>query len=265
MHYYQTFVDQPLISSLLNHNQTETETTKRFQGSINWLRTNQPHVPFVISEAGSSLADRNHRGDGTLDRVLGSALWLIDWTLYTASIGVSKVNMATCTVCNFASWRPIPHGSSPPAVLAQYYGLAFVADFLGLETAPQLRVTSLYNEPAHPNLSPYAAYVNGVLDRYVVVDLNMWNSTETKPRPDRTVGVAVPNGVKGAQLRRLTGSGTDARASNTGNITWAGVQYTFENPKGLPSSAVVEALKISNGKALFSLKASEAVLVTLQR
>ena len=164
---------------------------------------------------------------------------------------------------NYAAWRPIKTGGGPPVVHAQYYGLAFVADLLGLRPSKTLRIVSLYDGQARPNVSPYAGYVDGQLDRYVVVDLNEWNATDPAgPRLERTFSLDVPDDVTGAELRRLTGKGTDAVAAD---MTWAGTQFTVANPDGEKVGPETEDVKVQGKQADFKLSASEAVLVLLKR
>ena len=154
--------------------------------------------------------------------------------------------------------------AGPPTVHSQYFGFPTVADFLGLTRAPQqpLRVSSLY-DPAHPAISSYAGYVDGRLDRYMIVNLNTWNVTETGTRPSRHLDLDVPyDGVSGAEVRRLTRPGTDATAAQ---MSWAGTRYTAANPKGESVGPVTEQVEVRNRKAVVEVKASEAALVMLKR
>ena len=266
MHYYETFTGETLRSTLLNHRFTVQRTDNMFKRSIAYLRNKQPDVPFVLGEVGSSLAARAVIPEsGALDRVLGSALWAVDWLLYTMSAGVARVNMQQGLDFNYAAWRPVSTPQGPRTVHAQYYGFALVADLLGLGAGAngdaRLRVTSLWDE-AHPNISPYAGYVNGKLDRYVIVDLNEWNATSTEPRGAGTVTLDVPEGVKCAELRRLTGPGANAGAAD---MTYAGTKYTVDRPNGEKVGPETEDVGVEGGKVDIKIQASEAVLVMLHR
>ena len=87
MHYYQTFVGQRLNGTLLNHKNAISRTDGLFKNNIADLESKHPAIDFVLGEVGSALA--NHREasptPGSLDRVLGSALWVADWALYATT------------------------------------------------------------------------------------------------------------------------------------------------------------------------------------
>ena len=84
MHYDQTWDDQPLAATLLDHAMTVRTTDDMCGSSVAFLREHLPRVAFVIGEVGSSRA-RGGPDDGRLDRVLGSAPWAVDWPMYTTS------------------------------------------------------------------------------------------------------------------------------------------------------------------------------------
>jgi hypothetical protein len=143
----------------------------------------------------------------------------------------------------------------------------FLADWLGVGNGSHsgdFKVSSLYNAAKYPNVSPYAAYVGGKLDRVAVIDLNEWNSTEKTSRVERTFQVGVGGDVKTAELRRLTGNGTNTMADN-GGITYAGEQWTAAMPAGKRVGDETEKVNVADGKLSFQLKASEAVLITVHR
>ena len=196
--------------------------------------------------------------------MLGSALWEVDWMLYAMTLSITRVHMNQCTGCNFASWWPVSL-SNPDrraGVKAQYFGLALVADWLGLgspRSGAPLRVASLFDAQRR-NVSPYAGYVSGALDRYVVLGLNVHNATETGPRVTRTFALDVPGSVRAAELRRLTGTGTDVQATD---MTYAGLPYSMDYPSGQVIGPATETVQIQNGKATFQLAALEAVLLLL--
>lgn len=262
-HYYQASIkNYPTLRGVyLNHSGSVLHKTNRNpQENLDYFRTAKIDTPIVISEAGSSLGstgDFQH----TIDDVLGSALWEINWVLLAMSKGIARVNMNQCNGCNFASWWA---SGDRAGVFSQYYGLMFLADWLGIGSSSRsFQVATIYNDK-YPNISPYAAYVGGKLDRLAVIDLNEWNTTETTPRVERCFHMGVGSDVKTAELRRLTGRGTNSMNAG-GNITYAGTQWMVDMPGGHKVGDETEAVVVNGGQVSFKLKASEAVLVTLHR
>ncbi|KAF2159925.1 glycoside hydrolase family 79 protein [Zasmidium cellare ATCC 36951] len=264
-HYYQASISQSptLRGTYLNHSGSVLhKVNKNPQVNLDYFRSAKIDTPIVISEAGSSLGSRSPF-ERTIDAVLGSALWELDWVLLVMSKGIARVNMNQCNGCNFASfWASDP----APGIFSQYYGLIFLTDWLGIGSNSRkgdFQVVSLYSDK-NPTVSPYAAFVGGKLDRLAVIDLTEWNTTETTPRPQRAFQIGVGNDVNTAELRRLTGKGTNS-TNDGGDITYAGTQWTVASPGGVKVGQETESVALSGGKVSFDLKASEAVLVTLHR
>lgn len=126
----------------------------------------------MMSEAGCALGQVGDF-ERKIDAVLGSALWAIDWVLLATRMGISRVNMNQCNGCIFAGF--LAASDTGPEVFAWYYWLVFLADWLGLSDTTQngsFKVLPLYDGSKYPNISPYAACVEGKLDRLAVLDLN---------------------------------------------------------------------------------------------
>jgi hypothetical protein len=89
-HYYQgqAGTAATLGSTLMNLTITHTHLDQ-FKVRINWLRANKPDVPFVLSEVGNSLQPTNTYA---YQARLGSALWQVDFYLYSMAIGVTRIN-----------------------------------------------------------------------------------------------------------------------------------------------------------------------------
>jgi hypothetical protein len=264
-HYYQSSIrfNPTMSGTYLDHEDSVVhKTNANPQKNLDYFRTAKISTPIIISEAGSALGSVNDF-ERKIDAVLGSALWEVDWALLAMSKGISRININQCNGCNFASWWASGSGS----VFAQYYGLMFLADRLGVGNGSHsgdFKVSSLYHAAKYPNVSPYAAYVGGKLDRVAVIDLNEWNSTEKTSGVERTFQVGVGGDVKTAELRRLTGNGTNTMADN-GGITYAGEQWTAAMPAGKMVGDETEKVNVADGKLSFQLKASEAVLITVHR
>lgn len=265
-HYYQSSIrfSPTMRDTYLDHEGSVIHKVNlNPQENLNYFSKANISTPIVISEAGSALGSVN-AFERTIDAVLGSALWEVDWALLVMSKGISAVNMNQCNGCNFAGWW----ASDGADVFSQYYGLMFLADWLGVASDAgsdgDFQVVSLYDGVNYPNVSPYAGFVGGTLDRVAVLDLNEWNMTETRPRVERTFQVGVGADVKTAELRRLTGDGTDA-TNQDGGITYAGAQWTVDAPGGLTVGNETETVDVTEGQLTFTIKASEAVLITVHR
>lgn len=81
---------------------------------------------------------------------------------------------------------------------------------------------------------------------------------------ERTFQISVGGDIKKAELRRLTGKGTDAMAKD-GGITYAGTQWTGDAPGGKELGDETEKVDVTAGELTFKMKASEAVLITVHR
>ncbi|KAJ2992918.1 hypothetical protein NUW58_g2007 [Xylaria curta] len=89
-HYYQgqAGTAATLGSVLMNLTITHAHLDQ-FKVRIDWLRTNQPEIPFVLNEVGNSLQPKNTY---EYQARLGSALWQVDFYLYSVAIGVARIN-----------------------------------------------------------------------------------------------------------------------------------------------------------------------------
>lgn len=101
-----------------------------------------------------------------------------------------------------------------------------------------------------------------MLARYVVVNLDEWNSTTTYPRPSQWVSLGVPEGVRSAEAKRLTGPGASA---DTG-ISWGGLSWNYTDGRLAQSGEEgCDMLRVSHGRLALELPSTEAVVVELHR
>jgi len=89
-HYYQGVAGTAatLGSALMNLSITHNHLDQ-YKVRIDWLRKNKPDVPFVLNEVGNSLQP-THTYE--YQARLGSALWQVDFYLYSMAIGVARIN-----------------------------------------------------------------------------------------------------------------------------------------------------------------------------
>ncbi|OMP84259.1 hypothetical protein BK809_0000064 [Diplodia seriata] len=266
-------------ATLMNKTAIRRKTDARFKSRIAYMQRAYPSIPFLIAEAASALGNGTGIRDFDLTASLGTALWTVDWLLYAATLGVTRVNMQLGSRFPFSPWlgaaTVINNATLAPQTLGSYYGCVYVADFIG--AAGALRVVEL--DTGDDDVSAYAAYNEGRLTRVAVVNLELWRGSDGDGtgtgarRPSKTVELSLgvdhqhQNGSSGVKrkvrVRRLTGPGAGAQARD---ITWAGTQWTRES-NGLPVVVGEESYAVdvdeATGSVRVSCQASEALLVSI--
>lgn len=231
-----------------------------FHCQIDWLKTNRPDIPFVLSEVGNSLPDTY---EPWYQAVLGSALWQVDFYLYAMVLGISRVHYQQMFAETYQPimWLPVEYLGTAPHVTANFYSQPFIGDFIGSSgatTIVQLNVT-----PSQDNVAAYAAFESGTPTRVAVVNLNYWNETSSKTdRSSISIKLAVPESVTSVTVDHLSSPlGAGAYATT---ITYGGSQWTYEST-GKEVTGVrndTETMGVSDGIATITVNASSAVLVS---
>ena len=135
----------------------------------------------------------------------------------------------------YQAWQPIDTNKTSKGTKAPYYGNIAVAAFLGDITAspPAIVNLPLPNEEE----SAYAAYIDGELDRVIVINMMEYNHTEGNKyfnnyaRPIETYNFSLPAAVSGtADVQRLLANGSDAITG----CTFDGYSYNYELEEGKP-------------------------------
>ena len=116
----------------------------------------------------------------------------------------------------------------------------------------------------------YAAYVEGVLERVVVVNLREYNYTvngtsgvvNPEPRGSQNYTFSVPDGYSGSVgVQRLWANGSDAISG----ISWDGWSYNYELDEGRPvrlgNVTVGEVVDVENGGFTVAVEDSTAVVL----
>lgn len=153
----------------------------------------------------------------------------------------------------------MPYGGRDPYVRPPLYGQIVAADVLGLDPVVQIsEVLGLWNFTA------YAVYDSGRLAKFVLVNLDEWNSTTPYPRPSQPVSLSVPedSGIQKGIVQRLVGSGAGADEG----IIWGGLSWNYTDERlvqsGCPSTETL--LFDKQGKANLTVACTEAILITLE-
>jgi len=161
----------------------------------------------------------------------------------------------------FAAWLPIQFaGQGPPHVQGSWYGEVLVAEFIGSDKNSALQIAELATGDA--DLSAYAGYHGGKLDRVAITNQKMWRSSAGGgDRPSRVIEVEVGGVADGTQItvKRLTGPSGDA----LNGMTYGGLDWPYEK-KGMEVQVKndTEVVKVSKGAVNVTIQATEAVLLS---
>jgi hypothetical protein len=223
-------------------------------------------LPFVLDETNTFLSPS--LGPPKLNNVFGTALWVVDYMLYCAAIGISRIHMQQGTGFPYNSWQPIPLEGTPMDVYPPYYGNIAVATMLGNITADSPQIVTVDIPDSDDFESAYACYKQGSqLARVTVLNMHVFNITEdSASRQNRTYTFGVPSGsniVDGHQVhvQRLLASGSDAMTG----ITFDGWSYQYGLNKGLPvkvGSKDEEMLTVKSGQVSVILPDSSAAILS---
>ncbi|CAH0016613.1 unnamed protein product [Clonostachys rhizophaga] len=261
-HFYQNHAGEAedLESGLMTMNLTHTNLDY-LKRHINWLKQNRPDVPFIINEIGNSLKVTNSY---QYQARLGSALWAVDFYLYSLSIGVSRFNYQQIMHSGFDLWLPHASGGFPAQVFSNYYSQPFLADFVGSSGKTRVAKLDVVIGESVPNLAAYAAFEDGVVKRIAVANLGYWNRTSsTFDRPVASIRLDLALETDLLTVAHL--GSPDGAGAGAETITYAGSQWTFESlgeeVKGIRNDT--EEVVVENGGAVINVPASEAVIIYL--
>ncbi|OTB02980.1 glycoside hydrolase family 79 protein [Hypoxylon sp. CI-4A] len=265
-HYYQRNAGtaDDLADGLMDTSVTHTHLDQ-FKRHISWLQENQPDIPFILNEVGNSLFKTNSY---EFQARLGSALWQVDFYLYSLAIGIARINYQQIMHAGYDLWLPVASAGLEAQVFANYYSQPFVADFIG--SSGNTRVAKLDisggggDDDVPANLAVYAAYEGDAAKRIAITNLDSWNETSSgTARPNVTLELSVPDGVTSVQVYHLNSPAGAGAAADS--ITYGGSQWTYENlgkeVKNVRQDS--ENITVDNGVASVTVENSEAVLVWL--
>ncbi|KAK8019360.1 hypothetical protein PG990_004498 [Apiospora arundinis] len=282
-HYYQIsgkhdWTDKEMQELMLSHRAITERLQTRYGNSI--AQSRAAGLPFVMSETAAVLGG----APLTFMSGFGYGLWAVDFGLACMARGVSRVaHLAGRPSAGRVFWVPDASGgdrSPGPHVRAPYPAAIYLADFVGKKN--RCKNTGGVHGGAvkeldlgvkdHPYLSAYAMYdtrQNGKLERVALVNLRLYNGTQTPSdkRGVETFRVPVPQGVQSVKVRRLHADrGAAAMGYDFGgrehNVTWAGQQWSYSIDQGKGHGKVLEdEVKVQNGVAAVQVPDSEAVIV----
>lgn len=208
--------------------------------------------------------------------VFASALWAVDYVLYVASLQVSRLYFHMGTAYRYSPWQPITVNGTAPFAKPLYYGNLLTASAL---SGGNKQVQVLLNETSLTAYAVFDAGSNGstalsaqstaarqpTLTSLVVLNLNIYNSTFTTPRPYTNFDFTLPTragNVSSAssdiQVHRLTAPGIEV----ANNVTFAG-QHVDNNSGEITGEKIVEEVEdLGDSKIRVKVGDGEAVLIT---
>lgn len=245
--------------------------TSRFVGyerSIDYIKQQYPGVQYVLSETGAAIGSPGPPLD--FADAFGSALWSVDFNLAAMVRRVDRIADSGRPAAGHSSW--VPDNSSDnqgPSVRAPFAVDPMMADFIG-KTAHRVVELSISGTP--DLMSAYGGYIaaTGKLGRVALVNMHLWRDDGNTPRPVRQIKVPVGDGLTQVKVQRLRAEqGAGALGYDlggpSGNVTWAGEQWTWKIDKGqghFPSGKTEEeTVAVRNGVAQIAMPDSEAAIV----
>lgn len=99
--------------------------------------------------------------------------------------------------------------------------------------------------------------------KYVIINLDEWNTTTSYARPSQRFSLDLPRGVRSAEVKRLTGPG----ASSVTDISWGGFSWNYTESGGLRrfGEKKEEVIHSRGGCIDLEIPSTEAVLIELRR
>ncbi|KAJ7052606.1 glycoside hydrolase family 79 protein [Mycena amicta] len=290
-HTYQYSVCDPVrtavatLPNLVNHTRLAMYLDL-WQPRIQSVRAQLGPDSFVIGEYNSVSCS----GKAGVSDTFGQALWLLDTTLYAASINVSRLYihqggplaLQSSTQLNHGGlsrydlWYPMDALNGEKQVFPSYSAYLFITEAIG--RSKSLRIANLWpgrqangssittqsgDFTAGQNVV-YGFWENSVHQfptKLALLNLQIFNQTEPGdiPRPSTTFDISafLPPRQKSVRVRRLQAAGADVTFGNM--TTWAGQTFAV-NSDGLAKGKLQEEV-IRGGK--IDVQASEAALVFL--
>ncbi|KAI0331016.1 hypothetical protein GY45DRAFT_1322942 [Cubamyces sp. BRFM 1775] len=202
---------------------------------------------FFLGETNSATC-----GGGGISPTFGAGLWIIDYVLQSALIGVDRLYFHHGTIgnCAYCWW-------GQNAVFSPYYGAIFVSEFLGSDGA---KVVMLDN--GSTAIAVYAVYsASNAPLRLLVLNSNYFDGTGTRSSTSVTfTGLSRSSGTKRA--KRLTAPAATSRVDQGASVTIGG-GGTFGTNCARTGTEGTESVAVNGNALTVTVQASEALIVYL--
>ncbi|KAI1476523.1 hypothetical protein F4774DRAFT_392605 [Daldinia eschscholtzii] len=241
---------------------TKLQTTEdQFEAWIGQVKQAQrTPYPYALREMGVV----GPIGLAGVTDVFGTALWTLNFLLYTASLGIASVGFHMTDNSNASAWSPIPMYGQQPHVRPLYYGIVAFDQIIGRMCAARVSQYQIqqYSPSYNGFVKAYAIYQQEQLTTIVVVNGKIVNSSQ-EHKDGISIQLQLPSSAAGktVYLSHLTNSGADA----TSNTTWNGISFE-QNEDGTPVQVSDDEHTVqvdSNGVVNFTLRDSEAIAASM--
>jgi hypothetical protein len=207
-------------------------------------------LKYVIGETNSIAC----QGLAGLSDVFAASLWSVDYALYAAAVGVSKIFWHTGTGYRYSAWQGIQNGTTAPGPRPLYYGNWLLAQAL---SGGNKQVVPLLSTPTLAGYAIYGAskpHQRSALISIALVNLNVYNATATPGAARGSIDFQLPAecASKKGSVQRLTAPGVEAREG----VKFGGQTVSLTGE--ITGAKTVE--KVKNG--IVNVKSSEAVLIS---
>jgi hypothetical protein len=293
-HTYQYSVCDPprivvaTLPNLVNHTRL-AQYLDLWQPQIKSMRDQLGSESFVVGEYNSVSCS----GKDGVSNTFGQAMWLLDTTLYAASLNVSRlyihqggplalqssVQLNHGGLSFYNQWYPVENLNGPVKVFPSYSAYLFVTEAIGRSKSLQIAniypgrqangssITTQLGDTSQGQLVAYGFWDtqrpsgSSYPTKLALINMEIYNVTQAAQgvaRPNATFDFSAYLDRKATQkpikIRRLTAPGADVKEANI--TLWAGQEFSTGKPKG----KIVEEI-IRGGKV--DVPASEAVLLFL--
>ncbi|OTB12033.1 glycoside hydrolase family 79 protein [Daldinia sp. EC12] len=241
---------------------TKLQTTEdQFEAWIGQVKQAQrTPYPYALREMGVV----GPIGLAGVTDVFGTALWTLNFLLYTASLGIASVGFHMTDNSNASAWSPIPMYGQQSHVRPLYYGIVAFDQIIGRMCAARVSQYQIqqYSPSYNGFVKAYAIYQQEQLTTIVVVNGKIVNSSQ-EHKDGISIQLQLPSSAAGktVYLSHLTNSGADA----TSNTTWNGISFE-QNEDGTPVQVSDDEHTVrvdSNGMVNFTLRDSEAIAASI--
>ncbi|KDQ53124.1 glycoside hydrolase family 79 protein [Jaapia argillacea MUCL 33604] len=223
-------------------------------------------LDYVFGETNSYAC----HGAPNVSNTAGAALWALDYSLYAGTIGASRLFFHEGIGYKYNFIQPVTLNTSildgtplatplPPHIQPQYYSAVIAAEAIGRSGNTQMVEISI---PDQPYLAGYTFYVDGALERAILINSESYISTEAgTPRTELSVsfnftGPATAGRPSFMDIKRLN----ITYADDTSGVTWGG--QTYETPDGRVSGPV--SLETLTAGQAVSIQETEVVMVSFR-